>query len=96
MRKTTFIILFTTMTTFGFSQEDWFGFSRFRADNDCMAKSGDSPDANDIVYVDYHSVLADEHGAFPAKLSVDGCHPNPDTYFIMEELVVKAIGKALK
>lgn len=225
MRKTTFFILFTTMTIFGFSQEDWFGFNRYKADNERIAKSGDFPevvfmgnsiteywalyhpdffrghrycgrgiggqtsvqmlarftadvvnlrpkavvimagtndvahntywvepdkvvenvvamcqsarandivplissippcasfawnpdienaaqtiveineqlrtyaDANGIVYVDYHSALADEHGAFPAKLSADGCHPNPDTYFIMEELVLKAISEALK
>ncbi len=225
MRKTTFIILFTTMTIFGFSQEDWFGFNRFRADNERIAKSGDYPevvfmgnsitenwafyhpdffikqhycgrgiggqtstqmlarftadvvnlhpkavvimagtndvahntywvepdkvvenvvamcqlarandivplissippcasfawnpdikdaaqtivninerlreyaDAHNIVYVDYHSALADEHGGFPAKLSADGCHPTPDTYFIMEELVLKAIGEALE
>ena len=31
-----------------------------------------------------------------ARFSTDGCHPNPDTYFIMEELVVKAIDEALK
>ena len=225
MRKTSFIILFTTMTIFGFSQEDWFGFNRFRADNERVAKSGDYPEvvfmgnsiteywalyhpdffsehnycgrgiggqtsvqmlarftadvvnlrpkavvimagtndvahnaywvepdkvvdnivamcqlarangivplissippcasfvwnpaiedaaqtiveinnrlrayaeANGIVYVDYHSALADEHGAFPAKFSNDGCHPNPDTYFIMESIVLKAIGEALK
>ena len=53
-------------------------------------------DAHNIVYVDYHSALADEHGGFPAKLSADGSHPNPDTYFIMEELVLKAIGEALR
>ena len=53
-------------------------------------------EANGIVYVDYHSALADEHGAFPAKFSNDGCHPNPDTYFIMESIVLKAIGEALK
>lgn len=52
--------------------------------------------AKDIVYVDYHSALADEHNAFPKKLSDDGCHPNPDTYFIMEDLVLKAISKALE
>ena len=66
MRKTSFIILFTTMTLFGFSQEDLFGFNRFKADNERIAKS------------------------------TDGCHPNPDTYYIMEELVLKAIGEALK
>ena len=53
-------------------------------------------EANGIVYVDYHAALADERGAFPKELSVDGCHPNPDTYFIMEELVLKAIEEALK
>ena len=225
MRKTTFIVLFTTMTIFGFSQEDWFGFNRFRTDNERIAQSGDCPEvvfmgnsiteywtlyhpdffrehrycgrgiggqtsvqmlarftadvvnlrpkavvimagtndvahntywvepdrvvdnivamcqlarangivplissippcasfvwnpeikdaartivsinerlrayaeSNGIVYVDYHSALADEHGAFPEKFSADGCHPNPDAYFIMEELVLKAIGEALK
>ena len=30
-----------------------------------------------------------------ARFTADGCHPNPDTYFIMEELVVKAIDEAL-
>ena len=53
-------------------------------------------DANGIVYVDYHSALADDYNAFPKKLSDDGCHPNPDTYFVMEELVLKAIGEALR
>ena len=53
-------------------------------------------EANDIVYVDYHAALADKKGAFPKKLSADGCHPNADTYFIMEELVLKAISEAVK
>ena len=225
MRKTAFILFFISMIFSGFSQQDWFGFNRFRADNERIVKSGNFPevvfmgnsiteywafyhpdffrehnfcgrgiggqtsaqmlvrftsdvldlrpkavvimagtndvahndywvtpdqvvdnviamcnlarandivplissippcagfvwrpeienaaqtiveineklrtyaDAHDIVYVDYHSALADEHNAFPKKLSEDGCHPNPDTYFIMEELVLKAINKALK
>ena len=53
-------------------------------------------DEQGIVYVDYHGALADERGAFPKALSADGCHPNADTYFLMEELVLKAIGEALK
>ena len=53
-------------------------------------------ESNDIVYVDYHTALADDYNAFPKKLSDDGCHPNPDTYFIMEELVLQAIHEALK
>ena len=53
-------------------------------------------DANKIVYVDYHAALADDQNGFPKNLSDDGCHPNPDTYFIMETLVVKAIGEVVK
>ena len=53
-------------------------------------------EANGIIYVDYHSALADENQGFPTSLSEDGCHPNPDTYFIMEELVLEAIREAMK
>ena len=48
------------------------------------------------MYVDYHAALADKQGTFPKNLSDDGCHPNPDTYFIMEKLVLKAISEAVK
>ena len=53
-------------------------------------------DANGIVYVDYHAALADENQGFPKSLSNDGCHPNPDTYFQMETMVVEAINRVLK
>ena len=53
-------------------------------------------EANDIVYVDYHSTLADENMGLPKTLSDDGCHPNPDTYFTMEEMVLEAIREVLK
>ena len=225
MKKTVFIILFLTMTFLGFSQDDWFGFNRFSADNERITKSGEFPEVvfmgnsiteywayyhpdffsehnycgrgiggqtsaqmlvrftadvidlhpkavvimagtndvahndywvepdkvvenvmamcllarangivpiissippctgfvwrpeianagqtivdinkslkayaetNGIVYVDYHAALADEQNGFPKKLSDDGCHPNPDTYFIMEELVLRAISEAVK
>ena len=53
-------------------------------------------EANNIVYVDYHSALADENMGFPPSLSKDGCHPDPDTYFSMEGLVLEAIRKVIK
>lgn len=53
-------------------------------------------EANDIVYIDYHSALADKNLGFPKTLSDDGCHPNPDTYFIMEEMALESIRTALK
>ena len=53
-------------------------------------------EAKGFVYVDYHAALADENNAFQQSLSDDGCHPNHDTYFIMEELVLQAINKVLK
>ena len=51
-------------------------------------------EANGIVYVDYHAALADDQNGLPKELSDDGCHPNPDTYFIMEKLVLEAIETA--
>ena len=53
-------------------------------------------EAHGIVYVDYHSALADEHLGLPSSLSEDGCHPNPDTYLVMEEMVLEAIRVALR
>ena len=53
-------------------------------------------EANGIIYVDYHSALADEHLGLPSSLSEDGCHPNPDTYLVMEEMVLEAIRVALR
>ncbi|MCR4965689.1 MAG: hypothetical protein K6A41_08555 [Bacteroidales bacterium] len=53
-------------------------------------------DNNGITYIDYHSALTDEHNGFQKNLSDDGCHPNPDTYFIMERIVGEAIGRAMK
>ena len=61
--------------------------------NKCLKAYAES---NGIIYVDYHSALADENQGFPTSLSGDGCHPNPDTYFIMEEMVLKAIHEVLK
>ena len=53
-------------------------------------------EANGFVYVDYHSALADENMGLPKTLSEDGCHPNPDTYYTMEEMVLEAIRETLK
>lgn len=53
-------------------------------------------EAHGIVYVDYHSALADEQLGLPASMSEDGCHPLPDTYYVMEEMVLEAIHAALR
>ena len=53
-------------------------------------------EVNGIVYVDYHAALADKQNGFLKQLSDDGCHPNSDTYFIMEELMLKAISETVK
>lgn len=52
--------------------------------------------ANGIIYVDYHSALANKDLGLPKSLSDDGCHPNLECYLLMENLVLKAIGDALK
>jgi len=53
-------------------------------------------DKNKIVYVDYHSALADERGGLPEKYSNDGVHPTLEAYKIMETIVQKAITKVIK
>ena len=53
-------------------------------------------EANDIIYVDYHSALVDKNLGFQKTLSDDGCHPDPDTYFMMENIVMEALEKAMK
>jgi lysophospholipase L1-like esterase len=53
-------------------------------------------ETNGLIYVDYHSALSDEDFGFPKTLSEDGCHPDPDTYFIMENMVLEALTNALK
>ena len=47
------------------------------------------------IYVDYHAVLNNGHGAFKAALADDGVHPNAAGYALMRPLADTAVGKAL-
>ena len=51
---------------------------------------------NGCVYLDYFTPMADEKNGLKANLGDDGVHPNLEGYKIMEPLVQKAIGEALK
>ena len=42
-------------------------------------------------YIDYFSALADKDQGLPPSLSVDGLHPKPAGYAIMDPLALKAI-----
>ena len=53
----------------------------------------DYAEANGIVYIDFHAAFTDEHLGLPKTLSDDGCHPNPDCYYTMEEMVLEALKK---
>jgi acyl-CoA thioesterase-1 len=50
--------------------------------------------AQGIVYVDYHSAMADERQGLRAELSPDGVHPNEAGYRVMAPLVEAAIAEA--
>ena len=52
--------------------------------------------AHGIVYVDYHSALADERQGLPVQYSTDGVHPNEAGYRVMAPLVEAAIAQALR
>jgi len=51
---------------------------------------------NNIVYLDYFSVLVDEHGMMKKDLADDGLHPNAAGFKVMAPLAEAAIEKALK
>ena len=49
---------------------------------------------NKLDFVDYHSALLAADGrSLDPRYSSDGVHPNADGYAVMEELVMKVIGK---
>lgn len=50
---------------------------------------------HDIVYLDYHSAMADERQGLPPALSGDGVHPNEAGYRVMAPLAERAIADAL-
>jgi lysophospholipase L1-like esterase len=52
--------------------------------------------ANGCVYLDYFSVMVDEHGLMKKELADDGLHPNAAGYKIMAPMAESAIEKAEK
>jgi lysophospholipase L1-like esterase len=65
---------------------------KIRALNDWMkdyaAKEG-------LVFIDYHSAMANDKRGLKAELSADGVHPNKAGYAVMAPLAEKAIAVAL-
>lgn len=51
---------------------------------------------HELIYADYHAVLAAPNGALRAELTSDGVHLNGAAYALMRPLVMAAIGTALK
>ncbi len=79
MKKTTLIILFTIMTLSGFAQEDWFGFERYRADNEHIIASGEFPEVvfmgNSITeyWALYHPEFFKQHNYCGRGIGVIEC-----------------------
>jgi lysophospholipase L1-like esterase len=51
---------------------------------------------HDVVYLDYHSAMADERQGLRRELSEDGVHPNEAGYRLMAPLAERAIAEALR
>lgn len=49
-----------------------------------------------VVYLDYHSAMADDRQGLPPELSADGVHPNEAGYRVMAPLAERAIEEALR
>lgn len=52
-------------------------------------------EGNGMVYLDYHSAMADARGGLRAELTSDGVHPNAAGYAVMAPLAEAAIARAL-
>ncbi|POY40756.1 acylhydrolase [Flavobacterium alvei] len=52
-------------------------------------------DANEIMFLDYHSALVDERKGLDANFTDDEVHPNKKGYEVMAPLVEKAINEML-
>jgi lysophospholipase L1-like esterase len=48
------------------------------------------------VFLDYHSVMADERQGMRREFAEDGVHPNEAGYRVMAPLAERAIAEALK
>ena len=56
---------------------------------DYAARSG-------VIYLDYHTAMADERRGLRAELTYDGVHPNEAGYRVMAPLAERAIAKAMR
>src|SRR5690606_13762984 len=65
---------------------------RVLAINDWMRKHAEE---NGMVYLDYHTAMADDRQGLPPELARDGVHPTEDGYRIMARLAEEAISRAL-
>ncbi len=52
--------------------------------------------AHAVVYLDYHSAMADERQGLRSELTTDGVHPNEAGYRVMAPLTERAIEEALR
>lgn len=57
--------------------------------NDYAARNG-------VVYLDYHTAMADERQGLKAELTYDGVHPNEAGYRVMAPLAERAIDQAIR
>jgi lysophospholipase L1-like esterase len=53
-------------------------------------------DQHHLVYLDYHTAMADARQGLPAALAPDGVHPNLAGYRVMEPLLLRATAEALR
>jgi lysophospholipase L1-like esterase len=53
-------------------------------------------DKNNIIYVDYFTLMVNETMGIKKELAKDGVHPNKKGYLIMEKTLLKALTKILK
>lgn len=48
-------------------------------------------ESENIMYIDFHSVMRNENDGLPEVYAPDGVHPSPAGFKVMEEIVLKAL-----
>lgn len=46
---------------------------------------------NDLIYIDYHTSMKDEHENLNIKYTFDGLHPNVEGYLVMEKVLKETL-----
>lgn len=91
-------VVFSSVTPENGTRPEWTNYTLLRPPDEIVALNDwlrQYCRANDLVYLDYYSAMADAQGRMKPELTADGLHPSPAGFAVMAPLAEKAIREAL-